>query len=131
MTELSEQGNVLLEGGDPHGAIKAWRAALELLPEPQTKWEAAMWLYASIGDAQRQANEKAAALQSFQTALACGDGYANPFVLLGFGTCLYDLGRRDESTDPLLRTYMLEGGEIFQDIDPVYLDHLRSKKLID
>ena len=131
VTELSERGNMLLDGGQPQSAIREWRAALQLLPEPRTKWEAAMWLYASIGDAQRQAGEIEAALQSFQTAIACGDGYANPFVLLGVGTCLYDLGRRDESTDSLLRTYMLEGREIFEDIDPVYLNHLRSNKLVD
>lgn len=131
VTKRSERGNVLLESGDPQGAIREWGVALRYLPEPSRKWEAAMWLHASIGDAQRQAGDIIAALQSFQTAAACADGYANPFVLLGVGTCLYDLGRKDESTDPLLRTYMLEGSEIFDEIDPVYLGHLRSKKLIN
>lgn len=46
-------------------------------------------------------------------AAASGDGYANSFVQLGIGICLYDLGRCEENTDPLLRAYMGGGEENF------------------
>jgi tetratricopeptide (TPR) repeat protein len=130
VTELSEEGNDLLDGGDAKGAIAAWRTALQLLPEPRRQWDAALWLYASIGDAQREEGELAAALDSFQQAAASSDGYANGFVQLGIGTCLYDLGRQEESADHLLRAYMAEGEEIFEESDPKYLDELRKRKLI-
>ncbi|WP_105401794.1 hypothetical protein [Neorhizobium sp. T7_12] len=53
VTELSEQGNDLFDRGDAKAAISVWRWALQLLPEPRCKWEAAVWLHASIGEAQR------------------------------------------------------------------------------
>jgi len=131
ITELSEQGNELLDDGEADAAILVWRSALQLLPEPQRLWEAAIWLHASIGDAQREKGDIDGALQSFQQAAASADGHANGFVQLGIGTCLFDLGREAESTDPLLRAYMAEGDDIFEESDPKYLDHLRRQKLID
>lgn len=131
ITDLSEQGNDMLDAGNADGAIVVWRSALALLPEPKQKWDAAMWLHASIGDAQQQKGETEDALSSFRQAAASADGYANGFVQLGIGTCLYDLGRLEESTDPLLRAYMAEGEEIFEERAPKYMDHLRSRKLID
>ncbi|SCB49034.1 tetratricopeptide repeat protein [Rhizobium multihospitium] len=130
VTELSEQGNDLLDHGNAKAAISIWRSALQLLPEPRRQWNAAVWLHASIGDAQRQDGDLDAALDSFRQAAASGDGYANSFVQLGIGSCLYDLGRHEESTDPLLRAYMSEGEEIFEESDPSYLDFLRKRKLI-
>ncbi|CDZ32529.1 Hypothetical protein NGAL_HAMBI1145_13000 [Neorhizobium galegae bv. officinalis] len=131
VTDLSEQGNDMLDAGNADGAIAVWRSALTLLPEPRQKWDATMWLYASIGDAQQQKGETEEALSSFHQAAASADGYANGFVQLGIGTCLYDLGRLEESTDPLLRAYMAEGEEIFEDSEPRYLDYLRKRKLLD
>lgn len=131
ITELSEQGNDLLDRGDTKAAISTWRSALQLLPEPRRQWDAAVWLHASIGDAQREDGDLNGALDSFQQAAASGDGYANSFVQLGLGTCLYDLGRQEESTDPLLRAYMGEGEEIFEESEPKYLAYLRKRKLLD
>ncbi|TDX83833.1 hypothetical protein EDE05_106242 [Neorhizobium sp. R1-B] len=131
VSDLSERGNDFLDADQYDEAITVWRSALALLPEPRQKWEAAVWLNASIGDAQQQKGETEEALASFRQAAASADGYANGFVQLGIGTCLYDLGRQKESTDPLLRAYMAEGEDIFEESDPKYLDHLRKRKLID
>lgn len=123
--DLSETGNNLLEEGQIDEAIAIWQSALALLPEPRQKWEASMWLHASIGDAQQQGGRTQDALDSFKKAAASADGYANGFVQLGIGTNLFDLGRTEESTDPLLRAFMAEGEEIFEESNPKYLDHLR------
>ena len=131
ISDLSERGNDFLDADQYDEAITVWRSALALLPEPRQKWEAAVWLNASIGDAQQQKGETEEALASFRQAAASADGYANGFVQLGIGTCLYDLDRQEESTDPLLRAYMAEGEDIFEESDPKYLDHLRKRKLID
>lgn len=132
VTALSEQGNVLLEAHRPADAIKVWQNALSLLPEPQHKWEAALWLHASIGEAERIIGNMQAALSAFQEAASSsdGEGVSNPFVLLGLGTCLFDLDRKKEAVDPLLRAYMLEGDYIFAESDPKYLQYLKEKELI-
>lgn len=71
VTELSEQGNNLLDRGDTKAAISAWRSALQLLPEPRRQWDAAVWLHASIGDAQRDDGDLNGALDSFPPS--CGE----------------------------------------------------------
>ncbi|MFC5445227.1 tetratricopeptide repeat protein [Rhizobium halophytocola] len=121
------------DAGDAEGALTVWTEALALLPEPRRRWEALLWLNASIGDAERERGNIEAALAAFEEAAASAgmEGVTNPFVLWGIGACLYDLGRVEEATDPLPRAYMLEGEEIFEDSDPRYLEHLRQRGLID
>jgi tetratricopeptide (TPR) repeat protein len=131
VSDLSERGNNLFEVGRIDEAIAIWQSALALLPEPREKWEASMWLHASIGDAQQQSGRIQDALYSFQKAAASADGYANGFIQLGIGKSLFDLGRTEESTDPLLRAFMAEGEDIFEESSPKYLDHLRRQKLIN
>ncbi|MBB4275599.1 hypothetical protein [Rhizobium mongolense] len=122
---------MLLEAGDAKSAIKKWQAALDLLPQPAHLWDASVWLHASIGEARRALGLTNEALESFRNAEASAQGHSNAFVQLGIGTCLYDLGRAEESIDPLLRAFMMEGAEIFEESDPAYLDYLRLKRLID
>ncbi|MFY8059654.1 MAG: hypothetical protein ACOVRM_18050, partial [Planctomycetaceae bacterium] len=49
--KLSAEGDELAASGRFEDALKAYWAAWDLLPEPQTDWEAATWLLAAIGDA--------------------------------------------------------------------------------
>lgn len=129
---LSEEGNVLLEDDDNwRGAVRVWESALGLLPEPKTQWEAALWLYASLGEAQRTGKDLSAAKDMLYSALNCPDGHMNPLVLLRLGQTLADLGDVKEGVEYLLRAYMLEGEEIFADDGAPYLKLLREKKLVD
>ena len=129
---LSEQGNTLLESsGDWQGAARVWDEALALLPEPKTQWEAALWLYASIGDALRTGNDLAGAKNALFNALNCPDGHANPFVLLRLGETLVDLAEIDGGVEHLLRAYMLEGEDVFEDADAKYLKLLRNRRLTE
>lgn len=131
ITDLSEEGNSTLDSGNPQAAIEIWKKALSLLPPPQMRWQAAMWLHASIGDAQRESGQLAEALSSFQSAAASDGGAHNAFVQFGLGTSLLDSGRKDEATVPLLRAYMIAGDDIFKGEEPLYLKHLSARKLVD
>ncbi|MCY1445511.1 hypothetical protein D9M71_620280 [compost metagenome] len=64
-------------------------------------------------------------------ALNCPDGHANPFVLLRLGQALVDLGNESVGVDYLLRAYILEGEEVFEEDGVQYLQLLRNRKLID
>ena len=124
---LSEEGNVLLEDdGDWEGAIAKWQSALALVPDPKTDWDAALWLYASIGTAWREGGDAARAQDAFETAYRCPEGHLNPFVLLQLGKTYADSGAEDAATRMLLRAFMLEGEAIFAE-DPPYLDYLRER----
>jgi tetratricopeptide (TPR) repeat protein len=130
VTQLSEQGNVYLNAGIADKAITVWKEALHLLPTPQRQWEAATWLHASLGNAFRSTGDFENALSHFQSAASSADGQTNPFVLISLGATFYDLGRIEEATDPLLRTFMLEGRDIFEEFGGPYFDHLLRRKLV-
>lgn len=123
---------MLAEGmHDRAGAIRVWTEALELLPEPKTQWEAALWLYASIGDAYRAAGDLPAAQEALFDALNCPDGHANPLVLLRLGQTLADRGEVDRGTEYLLRAHILYGTDVFDEDEQPYLKLLRDRELMD
>lgn len=129
---LAEQGNKLCDASKFDEAIRLWRAAIELLPEPRVNWEAYTWLSASIGDAQYQLKEFDAARQSFFDALNGPGGQENPFVHYRLGQSQASLGDQEHGVASLLKAYMLDGEEIFDEDDEGagYLQMLRDRKLV-
>jgi Uncharacterized protein conserved in bacteria len=125
--ELSEQGNDLVDEDDFDGALEKFQAALDLLPEPKNQWEAAMWLYASMGDMHLFKEDFESAKTNFYNALNCPDGQESAFVHLRLGEALYELGEEDKALDHLLRAYVLEGPEIFAEEEGYYFDFLKSR----
>lgn len=130
ISRLSEEGNACLdERDDPDGAARAWTAALDLLPEPKSRWEAWTWLHASLGSACREKEELPTAVSHFLAAREGPGGEDNPYILISLGSCLYDLGRTEEADEHLLRAYVLEGEELFEGYGGPYLQYLESKGL--
>ena len=125
--ELSEQGNDLVDEDDFEGALEKFQCALDLLPEPKAQWEAALWLYASMGDMYLFTEDFEAAKENFFNALNCPDGQESGFVHLRLGESLLELGEEDKAVDHLLKAYMLEGPEIFSEEEEKYFDFLKSK----
>ncbi|MDQ1835460.1 hypothetical protein [Massilia scottii] len=76
--DLSEDGNALLENGDRQATVAKWNQALDLVPEPKSDWEAATWLYGSIGDAYFEGRDLDSAKATFFDALNCPGGTENP-----------------------------------------------------
>lgn len=129
---LSQEGNDLADSDDFHGAIGKWRMALELLPTPKDEWEAATWLFASIGEAHYHQGEHPLAKEALYDALNCPGGQANPFIQYVLGKTLVRMND-GKGIDHLLKTYMLDGNDIF-DADEAdgqaSLQILRDRKLI-
>lgn len=111
---LSEEGNELSDEEDDAGAEAVWRQALDLLPEPKTKWSAYTWLTTSIGEACYFQGNYADAAQMLFDALNGPDAQENPFVHYMLGKTLWQIGEdEDRAVDELLRAYMLDGVDIF------------------
>ncbi|MDI9273062.1 hypothetical protein [Stenotrophomonas sp. PFBMAA-4] len=113
ITELSEQGNDLMDNEDPAGAIVSWSSALSLLPSPKEQWEAYTWLCASLGDAFFSLGKVAQSFDCFMDAMNGPDGQVNPFILYRAGQCCEALGSRKQALDLLIRAYALDGEDIF------------------
>ena len=103
---LSEAGDDKQLEGDRQGAVDAWRAAIELVPEPKTIWDASSWLYGSIGyvvvdvalelialgERDRAGWVLVDARDALVEAWASPGGAVNPLVLIRRGQVELELG---------------------------------------
>jgi tetratricopeptide (TPR) repeat protein len=138
MTELSdavhEEIKRLCATGDscakakkfPDALTNYW-AAWDLLPEPKTQWEAAMWILAAVGDANYLGGDYVAGRDNLSLAMQCPDAIGNPFIHYRLGQCQFEIGNLDQAADELMRAYMGAGPEIFDQDDPKFLRFLATR----
>ena len=124
---LCDAGDGLVEDEEFDDAVEQYWAALELLPEPKTHWEAATLILTSIGDAHHLAGEPEAARDALELALSCPGAADNGFVHLRLGQSLLEVGAKDRAAAELERAYRSAGSEIFEDEDPKYLAFLMTR----
>ena len=124
---LSEEGDLLAQKGLFSEGIEKYREALTFVPDPKTDWEAACWLYTAIGDAQFYTRKYEEGRHSFHDAYNCADGRENPFINLRLGQCYFELGNLPQAEEYMMRAFMTAGAEIFEEDDPKYFDHMKSK----
>jgi tetratricopeptide (TPR) repeat protein len=126
--ELSEKGNVLYEENNLQEAVDVWKKALELIPAPQNSYAESLWLESSIGDVYYLSGKINEALQHFLNAKGNleENAYENPFIMLRLGQLYLDLEAIEEAKEYLIRAYMLEGEELFEEEDKKYLNFLKQ-----
>ena len=120
ITELSEKGNQCVEARRYDEAVNYFERAMEQLPDPIEKWEAATWLFGAIGDAYFLSGQSQKALQPLLDAMKCLGGIGNPFLHLRLGQVQFDLGNEILAADELARAYMAAGKQIFEGELPKY-----------
>ena len=120
------KGDALAAKGNYAAALNEYWAAWDLLPEPQTEWEAATWILAAIGDANFLGHDYAAARDNLSTAMHCPDAIGNPFLHFRLGQSEFELGNLDRAADELTRAYMGGGEDIFEDAEK-YLAFLKTR----
>ena len=100
-----------------------WKEALDLIPVPQNSRAETLWLESSIGDIYYHLGNREQALQHFINAKGNleTNAYENPFIMLRLGQIYFDLGELDEAKEYLMRGYMLEGEELFEDEEEKYI----------
>ena len=127
INNYAQIGNDEIENENFEHAIGWFSKALEIIPEPKSKWEATGWLNASIGDAYFYLHNYAEGIKCLHKAYDIyGPDDVNPFVLLRLGQCYFHLNNEAMSKDYLLQAFLMEGEELFED-ETLYFDFLRSK----
>ena len=123
---LCKKGDDLAEHGIYPAALKQYWAAWDLLPEPQTNWEAATWILAAVGDANYLSGDYVAGRDNLSLAMHCPDAIGNPFLHLRLGQCQFELGDLDRAADELTRAYMGARENIFEG-EERYFDFLKTR----
>jgi tetratricopeptide (TPR) repeat protein len=125
--KLSEEGNMLAEVDDFDGAIKKYEQAMAIVPQPQSEYEASMWLYASIGDMYFSKKDYETSASNLYNSLNSLNGQVSGFVHLRLGQNLFELDQRDKALNHFMTAYMLEGKDIFNGEDKKYFKFLSAK----
>jgi hypothetical protein len=68
---LCKGGDTLAKKGKYAAALEQYWAAWDLLPDPQTDWEAATWVLAAIGDANFLGGDFTAGRDNLSMAMRC------------------------------------------------------------
>jgi tetratricopeptide (TPR) repeat protein len=118
--KLCKEGDALANTGRYPAALEQYWAAWDMLPEPQTDWEAATWILAAIGNANFLGGDFAAGVDNLSMAMHCPDAIGNPFLHLRLGQCLVEVGNVDRAADELARAYMGAGADIFEGADKYF-----------
>ena len=58
--------------------------------------------------------------------MQCPDAVDYGYVWLGLGQSFYELGNIEKAKDALMSAYMLEGKEIFEDVDEKYFNVIKD-----
>ncbi|MDE6499238.1 MAG: tetratricopeptide repeat protein [Rikenella sp.] len=124
--KLSEQGNRAMDKENYEKAIDLFQQALALLPEPKEEWEAYSWLRVSIGDAYFMLEDYVKSEENFRMGYVAGELLDNPFVLLRLGQNYVELEQEERAVEYLLKAYMLEGEDIFEE-EEEYLEWLAER----
>ena len=128
INELCQEGNELFDRENYHQAIGVWQTALDLVPEPKQFYGESQWIEVAIGDAYFAMKQYADALTFFESAKGNieNNAYENPFICLRLGQCYLEQDDIKNAQEFLLRAYMFEGKEIFEEEDTKYFDFLQK-----
>lgn len=129
ITELCQLGDSHVEEGELDLALAKYQEALTLIPAPHARWQASTWVWTAIGDTYFMKGDFEQSLDAFRAAMRGPDAIGNPFIHLRLGQSAFETGDMETAREHLLRAYMAEGIEIFEDERPDYLDLI--KPLID
>ena len=124
---LCASGDVHAEAGRYPDALEKYWAAWDVLPEPKTHWDAALWILVSVGEVNFFGGDFEACRDNLSQAMHCPDALGNPLVHLRLGQCQFELNNLDRAADELMRAYMGGGPEIFEDQDPKYVRFLQTR----
>jgi tetratricopeptide (TPR) repeat protein len=127
ITQLSAEGDDLLEHRQYLEAAAKYSEAFALVPEPKTDWGASTWLLTAIGDAFFQAGRYEDARTALTDAMHCPDAIGNPFIHLRLGQAQHELGNEERAADELARAYLQQGVAIFEGDDPKYLAFIKPR----
>lgn len=125
---LSEEGNEYFDEEDYEKAIAVWKQALKLIPNPKHAFSESFWLESAIGDAYFMSEKNKEALPHFLNAKSSSkeNAHDNAFIMLRLGQLYFEANEFENAKEYLLRSYTLDGEEIFQGSKEKYLEFVKE-----
>ena len=121
---LCAKGDIDADRGRYSDALGSYWAAWDLLPEPQTGYQAATCILAAVGDANFLGGDYTAGCDNLATAMNCPGGVGSAYLHLRLGQCQFELALHAQARRELGRAWHGGGAALFDDEDPKYLQFL-------
>lgn len=118
--QLCNEGDAHVQICEFDKAIKKYEQALDLFPEDIEEYDESTMIYVAMGDAMFLAGEYKEAKKYFYDALNCPGALGNPYVMFRLGQCLYECNEESKAQNYFIKTYMLDGMNLFNTSDNKY-----------
>jgi len=109
------------------GSNRSLQKVLDLIPEPKHEWKAYSWLQLSRADNYYELKQYTEALELISDTLTRDNSsQSNPYVMMRYGQCLFEINKKTEAKDALKKALELGGEEIFEDEYVKYLKFIKE-----
>lgn len=123
---LCQQGDEYADNGQFNEALKQYKAAWKLLPDPKEQWEAATWILVAMGDVNFLNGKFPQAVKDLTAALASINAVDNPFVYLRLGQSRFEMGEQSAALEALQTAYELGDEDLWDGEDAKYRQFLAA-----
>ncbi len=122
--QLIKKGDDEADKNQFEEALRFYKSAMALVPEPFMEHEIATEIFAAIGDAYFFMKEYENAFNALKKSMLCPGAPGNSYIRLRRGQIAFELGTFDLARTELACAYMLGGKEIFKSENKKYFDFL-------
>lgn len=121
INQLCDSGDEAADNGNYSEAMKHYRAAWKLLPDPKQQWEASTWILAAMGDVHFLGGKFQNAIEDLTAALGSINALDNPFIYLRLGQSQLEAGNEAAAREALETAYELGDDDLWEGEDEKYL----------
>jgi len=123
---LMDSGDKCFDKGEYESAIKLYRKAVSLVPEPFIDQSISTELLTAIGDTYFKMGNYDEADKVFSDVMLCPGATANAYIRLRRGQIALELDNKKKAKTELACAYMNGGTEIFENEDKKYFDFIKT-----
>lgn len=123
--QLLARGDEEAEMQQYQEALRLYREAVELIPEPFEDQEVSTEILAAVGDVYFLMGELEKARKAFSDVMLCPGAPANEYIRLRRGQVAFELGDLKAAKTELATAYMNGGEEVFEGEDPKYWEFIK------
>lgn len=129
--KLYKQGEKNEEKCEYEKAFNKYEKAFNMIPGDVEEYDISSLILVSMGDIRFLEENYSDAKNYYFDAMNCTDGIANPYILFNLGKCFYLQNDFQRAKEYFIRTYMIDGMNLFCDDNKKYFKLIEELATID
>lgn len=124
--KLYKQGERNEEKCEYEKAFNKYEKAFHMIPENIEEYDISSLILVSMGDIRLLQENYSDAKNYYFDAMNCTDGISNPYILFNLGKCFYLQNNFERAQEYFIRTYMMDGRNLFCDDNKKYFQFIEE-----